>query len=392
MSTALDFADWFAPHTLEQFGRSVLSKEPFAAPPRRDLAERVRDAVGIHAIEDAFALPGATVYTWFHDLSGRLSSAPIAAEVASRFYGAGTTLFYKVIPTFAPLEREAAAAFRVASTATQLQLFCNRPGAITKPHYDPVDVITMQLTGRKTWRIGPNTFAPQPLDPWAMGEPVSPSLRNYTETAPPQRMPAESTEHVLEPGSVLHVPRGYWHETTSDRDSISLHLVLNTPLRIDRALAALKSELLRDTYWREAIYDFGNSADTRHQLDADRLALAAAVSRLTTDDLLRPAVADHGAASEATFTRAGQAAFGVDALEGQRARISVTAYGFRETTTASTDVHQSLVPALTWINGLPTGTTIDISELLRRAPGSTEASARELLRTLEQTRLVRRTS
>ncbi|WP_107658716.1 JmjC domain-containing protein [Nocardia suismassiliense] len=385
----LDLADWFAPYSLAEFGRSVLSQRPFAGPPRPELVERVRNALGINSIEDVFAQPGATVDAWFHDLDGRLTSAPIEAASADRFYAAGTTLLYRAIPDFAPFVRETAEAFRLAPGAVKCQLFCSRAGGGTRAHFDAIDVITIRLTGRKTWRIAPNAFAPAPLDGWTTLESVSPPLRNYASALPPTEIPEGVTEHVLEPGAILHIPRGYWHETSSAKDSISLHLALLTPLRIEFLLSALKSELLRDEYWRGSMYAF---TDATAELRDDLQGIVDAVHRLDPHDLVRAPVTDRPVDPATTFVRAGQCGFGIDALDDDGARITVTAYGFRETHTAHTRVSRDLLPGLLWIAALPTGNSFDTSDLLRVSPGLSKVAAQQLLATLEQARLVRRTA
>ncbi|MFE9575405.1 JmjC domain-containing protein [Nocardia sp. NPDC006044] len=388
----LGLADWFAPYSLAEFGRSVLSQRPFEGPPRPKLVEQVRNTLGIHSIEDVFAKPGVTVDAWFHDLEGRLSSGPVEAASAGRFYAAGMTLLYRAIPEFTAFVSEAAEAFRLAPGAVKCQLFCSRAGGSTRAHFDAIDVITIQLTGRKTWRIAPNTFAPAPLDGWTTLESVSPPLRNYASALPPAEIPEGVTEHVLEPGSVLHIPRGYWHETSSAQDSISLHLALLTPLRVEFLLSALKSELLRDEHWRGAMYDFADAADAATGLAADLAGMGDALDRLDPRDLMRSPLTDRPVEPATAFVRAGQCGFGVDAVDASGARVTVTAYGLRETHSARTRVSRDLLPALRWVAALPTGTPLDTTDVLRACPTLSKVAAQQLLATLEQARLVRRTA
>lgn len=116
---------------------------------------------------------------------------------------------------------------------------------MTSVHFDPIDVITVQLTGRKTWWVAPNRFAPAPLEGWAPSDPVPPIMRIYSEGEPPTEIPGDAVEYALEPGAVLHIPRGYWHQTSSDQDSISLHILLIPPLRLDFLLASLRNPAMR---------------------------------------------------------------------------------------------------------------------------------------------------
>ena len=116
-----------------------------------------------------------------------------------------------------------------------------------------------------------------------------PDLRLYAHDGLPTRMPAEAEEYVLTPGSVLYVPRGFWHETESDEASISLH-VHHIPVPwVDAVLVTLRAKLLRDPAWRAGAHDLWDTSRRSHTAaTADRLldALAAAVDGLTADDVL----------------------------------------------------------------------------------------------------------
>ncbi|WP_275106967.1 JmjC domain-containing protein [Nocardia arthritidis] len=288
---------------------------------------------------------------------------------------------------FAPFALEAAEAFRISAKSAKCQIFCNRPGAVTAVHFDPIDVITVQLTGRKTWRVAPNAFAPAPLEAWSPKEPVPPILRIYSDGATPTGIPDDATEYVLEPGAVLHVPRGYWHETSSDQDSISIHILLIPPLRLDFLLALLRNELLRETYWRESVYDFDDS--NWHQ--AALLEFADALGRINVHDFVRPPITDRPVTPVTSFVRAGQACITIDTLDNSTAQISVTAYGFREITTATLCLDRHLLPACQWLDGLRTTTSVAVDDILIAAPHLSKPDAQQLLALFEQTRLIRRT-
>ena len=116
-----------------------------------------------------------------------------------------------------------------------------------------------------------------------------PDLRLYAHDRLPTRMPADADEYVLTPGSVLYVPRSFWHETESDEESISLH-VHHIPVPwVDAVLVTLRAKLLRDPAWRAGAHDLWDASRRSHTAaTADRLldALATAVDGLTADDVL----------------------------------------------------------------------------------------------------------
>jgi ribosomal protein L16 Arg81 hydroxylase len=78
----------------------------------------------------------------------------------------------------------------------------------TDDHWDDHDVFVLQLTGRKHWRVHPATRS------WPMpGDEV---------TDPPA---AYAHEWTLTPGTVLYLPRGWWHRATPVGEP-SLHLTI----------------------------------------------------------------------------------------------------------------------------------------------------------------------
>ncbi|WP_053616447.1 cupin domain-containing protein [Nocardiopsis sp. NRRL B-16309] len=87
-------------------------------------------------------------------------------------------------------------------------------------HWDDHDVIVLQVSGRKRWRIY-GTTRQAPL---------------YSDVEVDDDAPTEPVdEFTMEPGDVLHVPRGCWHAASASEGEPSLHLTcgLNTTTGAD---------------------------------------------------------------------------------------------------------------------------------------------------------------
>ena len=59
------------------------------------------------------------------------------------------------------------------------------------------------------------------------------------------------------PGSVLFMPRGTWHYTEAEDDSMAMSIALSPPTQLDVFLYHLKSTLLQDPAWRSPCYGLG---------------------------------------------------------------------------------------------------------------------------------------
>jgi 50S ribosomal protein L16 3-hydroxylase len=84
-----------------------------------------------------------------------------------------------------------------------------------------------------------------------MGLDVDPELQTYATLPMPTELPADHTEIVLQPGSVLFVPRGMWHATHAATDALSLNFTFTPPTWIDLLTAALRGRLALSPSWRE---------------------------------------------------------------------------------------------------------------------------------------------
>jgi hypothetical protein len=117
-------------------------------------------------------------------------------------------------------------------------------GAFTL-HYDPEDLIILQVEGRKRWKI----FGPPVVNP-------IPGM--------PQKPVAEDTpvfDEILEAGDFLFLPAGNWHrcENESSR-SVHLGFFFQPPSGLD-VVKAFTSQLLEDDTLRIPLTRLGDAAE-----------------------------------------------------------------------------------------------------------------------------------
>lgn len=125
-------------------------------------------------------------------------------------------------------------------------------GCGTRLHFDANANFVIQIKGAKTWRLAPNESVDFPTERFTTGSLEMPAALEKQCHAPLiEELPEDSMEVVMTPGCVLYVPRGYWHETTTEEESLSLNFTFSQPTWADVFTKSLQELLLRSPEWRE---------------------------------------------------------------------------------------------------------------------------------------------
>lgn len=99
---------------------------------------------------------------------------------------------------------------RITGEAASCNLFATfKSSQAFHSHFDEVDTIIVQVEGSKHWQV----HGPSEPDP----------LPEYGDSDPARCPDVVLFDRVLEPGDILHVPRGWWHTVRGAGDK-SLHL------------------------------------------------------------------------------------------------------------------------------------------------------------------------
>ena len=121
-------------------------------------------------------------------------------------------------------------------------------------HWDPVDVIILQVAGRKHWTLYGVT-TPHPLMRTGEGQGTKPTEPVW--------------DGVLEDGDMLYLPRGWWHVAVPmDGPSLSISITVTGRTGVD-LVAWLAEELRSSPLFRQEIPRLVSPAD--RQAHADRL-------------------------------------------------------------------------------------------------------------------------
>jgi len=140
---------------------------------------------------------------------------------------------------------------QISPTCFECVAFATPVGSGVPFHFDGTEVLILQLYGKKTWKIAPNAveFPTVPFAPSCV-TPIIPELELYA-TPESLMVPLDKITTIeLKTGSLLFLPRGYWHETKSLELSISLSFVSQIPSLLDLLMNAIRKHFVKIPNWR----------------------------------------------------------------------------------------------------------------------------------------------
>ena len=225
----------------------------------------------VYGVVEAFKDPVMVILPDERDESSTLK---VDGGAALGLYGQGMALCFSSVDKFIPeVDRWLQALRRElglpSATYARALVYAAKPGAGNFPHYDANANFVVQLQGTKRWTLAPNTHVVNPTDRWTMTSPHLPAEVN-PEVEMPRRMPADALSIDLVPGSVLFVPRGYWHATeVGSEDTLALNFTYSQPTWAEVVTAVMLNRLHREP-------EFRRLADGLESKDSTRQAAARA--------------------------------------------------------------------------------------------------------------------
>ena len=168
-----------------------------------------------------------------------------------------------LIPEATAFLRQLESELDIPQGTARIGAFVSPPGNGAPCHFDVTEVISVQLVGHKQFNIAPLEQIRYPY-----GMQYSPSTMPFDDLYPQMESTAPDytqqtfTSITMQPGSVLYMPRGTWHNTLANEPSLAVSIILKPPTQLDRLLEQLTSTLLQDKNWRRPYY--GKPSDEQH--------------------------------------------------------------------------------------------------------------------------------
>jgi len=180
-----------------------------------------------------------------------------------RYWQLGYSLCYvnveSALPLVGSLLDKLAQALAYPRTGAQVNAYASPAGHGFGFHFDAQEVIIVQVLGSKDWHLAPNSLLDHPPCNAVAGWSAPPRLSACLDQPYPTEAPPATESVRLRPGSVLYLPRGFWHATSAgDTPSLSLTLTFPSPTPLELLLDVLAVRLERDWRWRQPLFGTGS--------------------------------------------------------------------------------------------------------------------------------------
>lgn len=146
------------------------------------------------------------------------------------------------------------------------EMFCSSSDSGVAMHSDYDINFALLVRGEKHWRIAKNEhLVNQPGVCLAGAYQPHCIVRQLTEDLlMPTAMPPTTTAVTATAGTLLFLPRGWWHQTAARGECLQINFVVKGPQLSELVTRALESHLMRDTSWREFAHGIGGPGEHKH--------------------------------------------------------------------------------------------------------------------------------
>ncbi len=244
------------PLPLAELRERFLRDEPCVVHGRRAASAALRELRSLASLETLLGSWPDQIQAHLPDVADEASSVAVTPHDARKMFASGMALRFDEVERYEPalvtwLDALRAELGLSALTQQRCLVYATPAGNGTAPHFDQNVNFVLHLHGTKTWWLAPNTNVDRPMTRHTLGQPVDAELSSYAALPMPDELPvADRTEVVLQPGSLLFVPRGCWHMTHASTDALSLNFTFSPPTWIDVFTTALRSRLALSSEWR----------------------------------------------------------------------------------------------------------------------------------------------
>lgn len=254
------------------------------------LIKDISETLGVYSVADIiekYKNPIMAVGECIIDeTEGLYNKMLVSPDDALEWYEKGAALEFDCANIFFPELENLLANFKdyfnlPQQTMSKVIFYAAKNGGGFGTHFDSYTNFIFQLKGKKSWRLAPNHNVKFPLEHYEHHEyPYIPSTLLPYWNCEIEPTLSDSKTEILDTGSFLYLPRGVWHSTESDEETLALNITLGQPTWIDVISKTITSKISAEESFRELI-----SPDADINLIKERLVHI--LESLTIEDILQ---------------------------------------------------------------------------------------------------------
>lgn len=244
------------PKPTSDFFSAYESHEPLVVHHKKEDLASLRDLDFLSSLENLLKAWPHSIQVHLPDKRDESSSLDTNSKDAKKYFAEGMGLLFNEAQRLSPILQTWLQEIRKdlgisQQTYSRCLIYATPDGKGTAPHFDQNINFVLQIHGTKIWKLAPNVHIQNPLTRHLMGTEPDAEMAGYLENELPIEMPATAQTVELKPGSLLFVPRGYWHSTEAQGEALALNFTFTAPTWMDLFTTALRSRLALSPEWRE---------------------------------------------------------------------------------------------------------------------------------------------
>lgn len=257
------------PLSRETFFEKYRENEPLVVHHPQESLSSLRSLDCVSSLENLLNMWPYSIQAHLPDFRDESSSIDTYTKDAKKLFLNGMGLLFNDVQRISPilqtwLERIRKDLGISTQTYSRCLIYATPDGKGTAPHFDQNINFVLQIHGTKVWTMAPNEHLTNPLTRHTMGAKPDAEMAGYLDKDFPISMPQSAQTFELRPGSVLFVPRGYWHSTEARGEALALNFTFTAPTWIDLFTAALRSRLAQSPEWRETANGLADPSSRSH--------------------------------------------------------------------------------------------------------------------------------
>lgn len=389
VSQLRDLDSFIAPVARSEFLASYWGRRPLVQRGASSRVASIIERLPSLAVNEILQSVKGSVRVTYETQGGEYRAFLTSPREAWNLYEAGMSIFIADVPSLAPIGDAFAKALGIPRGAMTCPLFASPAGSGARCHFDRNEVFTIQLKGAKTWRFAANEHALEPISNWVTSMPLDDELRLVTPAHMPQAMPRSAKSVTLEPGTAFYLPRGYWHETKAESESISMSISCAPPTWGELLLPAIRTVLLSRPDWRRTANGAFGARPQRAAAAKQLARLCAGLGDELADIDPRALLDALPEGRGGKFRRNALASFGIDALSASgEASVTFIARRAHAVRRSKVRLAPELVDACLWIGAQEAKRSFSARTIARHVAGVSAPEAAELLTVLRDVELV----